>query len=186
MIPAFQFVPNYPHDILPDGVYPCNEAELKAAFVAAISNSSTREAIFRGFLQLRVEIAKFGVAATQWVDGSFVESKTNPVDVDVVSYCDSAALNGLGSPQVKDLLELVGGREMTKAAFQTHTFFVPVYPIGHSAHPLFERSRMYWRKWFGTTRELTRPFQTAAPGHSKGFVSMTLGTNAPMVSTSKV
>jgi len=37
-----------------------------------------------------------GLAGLQWVYGSFVTAKTEPGDLDVVTFCDYSLLNRLG------------------------------------------------------------------------------------------
>jgi hypothetical protein len=184
-IPGFVPQANYPYQVLPDGVYPCDELDLREVFVGGFEASRTREVICGGFLKLRAEITKLGISATQWVDGSFVESKLDPGDVDVVSFCDYDALNGLVVPAQQAIVQLANGGEATKASFQTHTFLVPSCSPSHAYHPVFEAYRSYWRTWFGKTREIPNPPGPDLPGHLKGFLQMTLGGAAPTIETGR-
>ena len=184
-VPDFIARVNYSERVLPDGVYSCDETELRRVFVEGFEGSKTRDVICKGFLDLRGEVAKLGISATQWVDGSFVESKLDPADVDVVSFCDYDALNGLVASAQVTLVQLVNGGEGTKAVYQTHTFLVPACPQGHAYHPTYEAARSYWRKWFGTTRGIPNPPGPDLPGHSKGFLQMSLGEAAPTIETGR-
>lgn len=184
-IPGFVAQANYPYQVLPDGVYPCDEPDFRDIFVGGFEGSQSREAISEGFLKLRGEFTKLGISATQWVDGSFVETKLDPGDVDVVSYCDYDALNRLVAAVQDGVVQLVDGGEATKAAFQTHTFLVPSCSPGHPYHPIFEVYRSYWRQWFGKTRETPNPPGPDLPGHPKGFLQMTMGSSAPIVETGR-
>ena len=148
-----------------------------------------------GFLRLRRQLAAQGVSATQWVDGSFVESKLNPGDVDVVSYCDYDFINEFIATSGSDSLQLLNGRESTKPRFQTHTFLVLSCPPSHPYHSAFEEQRVYWRKWLGRTRNVSRPTRMLSlwhwvawvrgrrsfPGHRKGFLQMALGSKPPTI-----
>jgi hypothetical protein len=184
-LPGFVPQASYPYQVLPDGVHSCDETDLREVFVRGFEGSSSREVICEGFLKLRAEVSSLGISATQWVDGSFVESKLDPGDVDVVSFCDYDALNRLVAPAQQALVQLVNGREATKAVFQTHTFLVVSCSAGHHYHPVFEAARSYWRTWFGKTREIPNPPGPDLPGHPKGFLQMALGIAAPMVETGR-
>jgi hypothetical protein len=94
-IPELQACPDYPFPLLPDGVHLCEEATFRTHFVERFPKSQTRGLICDGFFRLRAEAVGRGVLATQWVDGSFVEGKPDPGDVDVVSFCDYDFLNNL-------------------------------------------------------------------------------------------
>jgi len=186
-IPELQAHTGYPFTLLPDGVYPCEEAAFRAHFVDPFGDGQTRQAICAGFFRLRSEATERGIIATQWVDGSFVEGKPNPGDVDVVSFCDYDFLNNLDTQSQKFVVECLNGREATKATYRTHTFLVASCPADHPYHAMFEAVRVYWRNWFGKTRDTPNPPDPDLPGRLKGFVQMTLGDAnlAPIVATER-
>jgi hypothetical protein len=185
LIPEFEAKANYPYSVLPDGVYPCSEQTLRERFVNQFPDSSSRRTICDGFLRLRGEIESLGLSATQWVDGSFVESKPDPGDVDVVSFCDYDFLNRIVARIDPAFVQLLDGRESTKAVYQTHTFLVLSCQPGHPYHLVFEKTRRYWRKWLGKTRELPNLPGPDLPSHPKGFLQMTLGGAAPAIDTGR-
>ncbi|MGH7168824.1 MAG: DUF6932 family protein [Gemmataceae bacterium] len=174
-IPEFQAHIGYPFTLLPDGVYPCEETAFHAHFVNPFGKSQTHQAIRDGFFRLREEAVERGIVATQWVDGSFVEGKLNPGEVDVVSFCDYDFLNNLDTQGQQFVVEYLNGREATKATYRTHTFLVVSCSVGHPYHAVFETARLYWRNWFGKTRDVPNPPGPDLPGRPKGFVQMTLG-----------
>lgn len=186
-IPFFEAKARYSHEVLPDGVYSCDEPSVRARFVDAFPASKTRPTICGGFFELRHEAAGRGITGVQWVDGSFVESKLDPEDVDVVTFCDYDFLNKLDTPKQQFVVESLNGRERTKGRYNTHTFLVPCCSAGHPYHPIFENWRTYWRKWFGKTRDFPNPPGPDLPGHPKGFIEMRLGdsANVPTVSTAR-
>ena len=178
-IPPFEARANYPFAILPDGVFGCDESTFCTRFVDQFPDSKRRAAIRDGLFRLRADAVTNGVvAATQWIDGSFVESKPDPLDVDLVSFCDYDWLNNLPQHAKVFLLQLLNGRDATKASYESHTFFVPSCRAGHPFYPQFEQIRLYWRKWFGSTRPLQNPPGPPLPGHPKGFIEMKLGDAA--------
>lgn len=186
-IPELQAHGGYPFPLLPDGVYPCEEAAFRAHFVEPFGGSQTRQEICDGFFRLRLEAVQHGILATQWVDGSFVEGKLNPGDVDVVSFCDYDFLNNLDTQGQQFVVECLNGKEATKATYRTHTFLIVSCPVSHPHHDVFEAARIYWRNWFGKTRDIPNPPGPDLPGHRKGFVGMALGdaSLAPVVATER-
>ncbi len=187
VIPELQAYPDYPLPLLPDGVYPCEEAAFHAHFVEPFGTSQTRQVICDGFFRLRTEAAERRIIAMQWVDGSFVEGKLNPGDVDVVSFCDYDFLNHLDAQDQQFVIEYLNGGEATKETYRTHTFLVVSCPVGHPYHDTFETARIYWRNWFGKTRDAPTPAGSDIPGRRKGFVQMMLGeaNRAPVVATER-
>lgn len=107
MIPDFISIDDYPNRVLPDGVHECDESEFEENFVKGFPNSRTRKSICDGFFWLRDEVEEIDIPAVQWVDGSYVESKIDPNDIDVVSFCDCDRLNSLSRDT---LLQLLDGR----------------------------------------------------------------------------
>lgn len=184
-IPEFESKISYPFPVLPDGVYECDETMFQERFVGRFPASTTRQEICAGFLRLRAEVANNGLSATQWVDGSFVEGKPDPVDVDVVSFCDYDSLNQLVADTAQAAVQLLNGRESTKVNYHTHTFLVPSCPPGHAYHSVFEMWRRYWRNWLGRTREIPNPPGPNLPGYRKGFLEMTLGAAAPAIDSGR-
>ncbi len=180
-IPAFETREDYPHGVLPDGVHPCDEAALRVVLGSGFEGSRTRGQICEGFINYRDRVGEYGISATQWIDGSFVERKTDPADVDVVSFCDYDALNDLVASIHEVFLQLIAGGEATKPVFGTHSFCVPSCPVGHPYRETFEESRLYWRRWFGKTREIARPQRPPLPGQPKGFLQMVIGDDAPII-----
>ncbi|MBX3175914.1 MAG: hypothetical protein KF886_00995 [Candidatus Hydrogenedentes bacterium] len=182
MIPDFD-----PHGLLLDGVYVCDEGVFKEKFVDAFPNSSQRRVLFDGFKKLRDEAEVVLSAATQWVDGSYVTDKADPDDVDVVTFVEIDLLNALFIDQQNVVRQLLHGREDTKEKYGCHTFLVPCCDPSNRFFGVFERQRLYWRKWFGSTRGTVAPNGTPGPGREKGFVSLVLGdaSIAPSVSAKR-
>ena len=164
-------VSDYPLPVLPDGVHSCTEDELHEHFVEGFTGSPRRQRIFDGFIRLRTEFVRMGIPATQWVDGSFVEGKPEPGDIDVVTYVDYDLLNGLAPDRQTALIELMGGRESTKAAYLTHTFLVPFAKPEHPYFDVYEAARKDWRTWFGRTRNY-QVEGAARSGVPKGIVQL--------------
>jgi len=177
-IPDFQVLEGYEYEVLPDGVYSTDEATFYDRFVGQLPESTTREDIYGGFMRLRGESRERGIRATQWIDGSFVESKPDPEDVDVVTFCDYDELNALRDENQRFVAERLAGGEATKMLYKTHTFLVPSCNSDHEYYAVFEHCRAYWRTWFGTART----------GQRKGITEMAIGdpNQAPRISHARV
>ncbi|HLA81864.1 MAG TPA: hypothetical protein VJP78_09670 [Thermoleophilia bacterium] len=162
---------------LPDGVYACDEATFQERFVTAFPKSRTRALICEGFLRWMKEAARAVEAATQWVDGSFVSENggEDPKDVDVVTFYDRNYLNRLNEEATRAIRALLDGGTSTKPEYHTHTILVACCGTEDPYYPVFESSRLYWRTWFGKTRDIPDPPGPDRPGNRKGIVEMTIG-----------
>ncbi len=187
VIPEFEARAGYPYEVLPDGVHATDEPGFRRRLVDSIRPSQTRPTVCDGFLALRAEAVAKGICATQWVDGSFVESKADPGDLDLVTFIDFEAFNAL--PQTaRDFAGLVlAGEESTKLMYRCHTFGVLSCDASHGYFGTFERARQYWRKWFGRAFDSAHPGGASQPMHLKGFVSLALGdvAQAPVISAAR-
>lgn len=172
---------------LPEGVYDCTEATMEVAFVSAFPESAVRGELFSGFKSLRILARNVSPPATQWVNGSYVTTKQEPDDVDVLSFVDYDTLTKLPRDQIDEVYALLGAKDKTKKKFRCHTFLELSYPPGHPQYRFFERERLHWLRWFGTTRDTRRTDGTILPGKAKGFVQITLGrtTDAPEISVER-
>ena len=180
-LPDFTTSDGYPTAVLPPGVHGCSEEEFSNRFVDAFAGSERRPLIRDGFLRLRRTVEEtLGLPAVQWADGSFVEAKPEPGDVDVVTFVDADRLNGLDGAAQKSVVELLDGGEATKPRYSTHTFLVPHAPTGHPYREVSEEARRYWRRWFGRTRKFHPGGEGTPRRAEKGLVSLELdGDGSP-------
>jgi hypothetical protein len=142
-IPAFQSRPYYPYQLLPDGVYRADEATFRVRFVEGFPTSTTRRSICDGLFLLRRDAAEVGIAATQWIDGSFVENKLHSNDIDLVSFCDYERLNAMGEAGAEFVDRYLVGGPATRIKYACHGFLVPSCSPSHPYYPLFESQRSY-------------------------------------------
>ncbi|MCC7495093.1 MAG: hypothetical protein IT204_22285 [Fimbriimonadaceae bacterium] len=187
VVPEFEQRPGYPFGVLPDGVHRTDEPGFRARFVAAVAASATRSVICDGFFRLRAEAVAQGIGGTQWVDGSFVESKVDPGDVDVVTFTDYDGVNALPQAAQESVGLVLAGRASTQPAYWCHTFLVLSCDASHEYFGTFERHRAYWRKWFGRAFDKEHPAGDRQPEHTKGLVSLALGdaAQAPVISVAR-
>jgi len=183
-------VPSFNGDgYLPNGVYPCSEAGLFFHFVGFYPDSTTRQTIFDCFVNWRMDVQPLIEAVTQWVDGSFVTSKQDPADIDVVTFCDIDYYNAASEETRNEIDRLLDGQSSTKEGYLTHSFLVLSAPPGHPRHADSELWRKYHQKYWARTYEID-PIsgRRVRTDQKKGFVVMTLGeiSCAPFIPTEGV
>jgi len=178
MLPEYGLLEVWPHKepcpykVLPFDIYDCDEQELNTRFVAAFPNSNTRSDIFQGFIRLRHEASSTGISAIQWVNGSFVSSKVDPDDIDVVSFVDYDELNKCSHVHGTLINDLLNGGENTKPQYRTHTFLVLACASNHPYFQVYEHWRTYWLEKWGKTYE----DKNTGIKEPKGFLKMSIGT----------
>ena len=177
-LPEFVEHSGYPHRVLPDGVWWCDENPLDAEFVETLPESTTRRQIASGFQALCQEALALKLNAVQWLDGSFVETKLNPQDLDVVTFFDHDQLNQFGAAERSFVLNWLNGGTITRERYQTHAFLVLSCEPGHSYCETFDAARDYWRTWFGRTRRIPQGPDGTTIRFPKGFLAMILGDSS--------
>lgn len=186
-LPEFESRKGYPHRVLPEGVHPCDEPVFERRFVGDFPRSTTRKDICEGLFRLRGDSADAGFSAIQWIDGSFVEEKENPRDLDVVTFIDLERLNA-APPEAKAFVRRVlDGQDFTKATYHAHAFFLAACLPMHAYFPVFDKIRAYWRKWYGETYDKSNADRDGQVRHRKGFVAMQFGeaSMVPYVGTER-
>jgi len=162
--------------VLPEGIHDCDEDEFRRLLVEAFPASATRALIAAGFQRFRDDALSVSLAGTQWVDGSYVTTKLDPNDIDLVTYVPVEHLGALeGSPAEPFIVELLAAGPRAQARYSCDSYLVAVAPPGHPLHASFEAARDYWRKWFGRMRTILGPDGEPLPSRSKGLLKMGLG-----------
>lgn len=172
--------------LFPDGVHPATEDELKERCVDPFTTSRTRQPVFDGLCRYRSHLGGLRLNITQWVNGSFTdETRMDPDDIDLVNFVSANEINAIPEADRPRAAELLNGCGATKSAYSCHTFLEIVFPPGHPFEPVFERQRLYWRKWWATPQDYSKPpVKSPAPHRgSKGIILMTVGspTAAPTI-----
>jgi hypothetical protein len=164
-IPPFEDRPGYPCRVLPEGAHPCDEQEFRARFVEEFPGSRTRQEIAGAFQRMRAAASARGISAIQWVDGSFVETRLDPRDVDVVTFVHASALDRAGEAE-----RLLRGEDAPTGGHVDG--WVIAFPS-----VLYDALRDLFRDQFGHTYLKEDP---GAPRHPKGWVSLTLGDTSAL------
>ncbi|MDA9415715.1 hypothetical protein XH81_12805 [Bradyrhizobium sp. CCBAU 25360] len=139
------------HGYLEAGLHVFDKEEFEALFVTSFPHSPTRKWIFDGYKQHCKEIVDLVGACEQFLDGSFVTSKNDPGDVDLVMFIDATVVDALPHEKQQALMQLVAGPD-TKAKYLCDAYFCPVYPDGHPMSEPARAKRKYWMGEFGYDR----------------------------------
>jgi len=152
--------------LLPDGIYPATEPHIESRFVDEFNGSETRRPLFRGLCQWRRDATEARItSAVQWVDGSFVESKDNPNDVDVLTLIHYDDLNELAVCG-----RTFSDRWMSKGRAQDR------YGIDSKLQAYCEPEHSYYKVWESARRTYSELFGTMRDNSTrKGFIELLLG-----------
>jgi hypothetical protein len=117
--------------------------EFKQHFVESFDGSTARGRLFTRWVRHREALISVIPIMSQWVNGSYVTSKIDPGDIDVVSLIDGPTYDGL-APGLQSMAgALLAGRG-TQAHWGIDSYAVPVYPEGHSLHKATLKAYAYW------------------------------------------
>lgn len=128
---------------LPAGSHQATIDELKAAFVDGVGDSMHRAAVFDRYLQHRAMVRDACEFRLQRIDGSFVTSKGQPADVDVITVVEGLAFDAL--PQHKqDLVRYLHRGHETRDSLGVDAFLLVRYTEGHPEHAVFAALEGHW------------------------------------------
>lgn len=119
-----------------------------------LGTNSERRQLLHGLLRYRIELRNVGVdRAEQWIDGSFVEDKPQPNDIDVLTLMYEPPPESMGLDELID-------RERCLERFRCDAFAMEVAPRRSSVEQL-----TYWLGLFSHRR---------APAEWKGLLVVPL------------
>ena len=158
MPPKQEFPP-----LLAPGFHPMTLAEVRAKCVDGFPLSKTRDRIMAGLEEALGWLVKAEMAATVWLDGSFMTVKIDPEDVDFVAFVRHTIMEDQ-TPQQNNVILCLEADEL----WQSHhcdAYIATEYPRGHPLHEGHTADAVrYWRKRFGESRG----------GEPKGIATVTL------------
>lgn len=133
---------------LPSGRFPCTELEVKDVLVNGFPGSATRLTIYDGWIGFRRAVTALLPIIMQWIDGSFVENKLNPNDLDLVTFVDGPTWDALPIDRRRVLGPLLTGGPSCKGAWHCDCYSVTVVPRHDPLEDAYLYTRGYWdRQW---------------------------------------
>ncbi|HEY4322812.1 MAG TPA: hypothetical protein VGN20_02470 [Mucilaginibacter sp.] len=82
----------------------------------------------------------------QWIDGSFVTKKSEPQDIDLVTFIDFSVVEALGN----DLTDYK--YPASQIIFGVDAYIVKTYPSDHKYYSSYLADKAYWMDFFNKTR----------------------------------
>lgn len=154
-------VPAFTADgVFPPGRHAATIEEIEDALVRRFGAGSPRRRLFDGWAARHRALQQL-LPVIEWVDGSFVEAKQEPRDVDVVTFFESAREGALAISDRAALLRLFD-RDHCRRSFGCDVYRVGRYTPGDPAHGPSEALRDYWHLWWSRRRD----------GREKGYLEV--------------
>ena len=147
--------------LIPNTMIESSVDELKECLVDNIT-SKTRLEIFNKYLAYSnsLKVLLGVVSIKQWINGSFVTKIANPRDIDLVSFVDYKLVEKVGDKLIAFNKEAIEDKMLD-------TYFVVVYPKGHSKEIFYSSDLAYWIDRFDTTRRDRKGIK-----NNKGFLEI--------------
>lgn len=121
--------------------------ELESEFVDNI-DSERRRHLFTKYVEysnlLKSKLTESSLL--QWIDGSFISKKSDPADIDIVSFINYKELEN--NDKRLDMFKY----PFSLANFELDAYIVLVYPRDHKNYPLYVGDRLYWMDLFDKAR----------------------------------
>jgi hypothetical protein len=122
--------------------------EFVSLFVDSFDPDSTRTNLYSNYKSYFSDLHQMlKYEFFQWIDGSFITTKRDPRDIDVVSFIDFK--------DYEEYTEIIDNRFSSKNArkiYGVDAYIVPKYPENHVRYAFFLSDFLYWRNFFGKTK----------------------------------
>lgn len=119
--------------------------EMESFFVESMPFSNTRHSIFQNYLEYISALQTLaGIPFFQLINGSFTTRKTNPEDLDVVTFLDFKKIEVLGK-QLDDF-------KMSSRFRGIDGYFEKIYPENHPFSIRYRSDLAYWINFFSRNR----------------------------------
>jgi hypothetical protein len=137
-----------PSGLLPVGRHLVVIDDVKTSLVDPFPTSPTRTGIFEWWVSHREALCLVSPVVEQWLDGSFVSTKLDPADIDVVTVLDGPDFDALPLFQQRLTQSLVNGPH-TRDFWHCDSYAILRYPAGHPGHADYLARHDYWDDTWG-------------------------------------
>lgn len=150
--------------------YQVMESDIEAVykdFVTVFTTSKTRQQLFENYVAYNkaLKAALGNTDYEQWLDGSFVTTKINPNDMDIVTFIPLAVYE-----KYADSL-LPYENQNAKRTYNVDPYFVIQYPEAHKRYSWYVGDRNTWLDSFGYTKPL-KSAQLNGKRQPKGIIQL--------------
>ncbi len=137
---------------LPAGLHPVTTGEIKAGLVDSFPTSSARANVFEGYMRHTTDLRKVPMMFDEFIGGSFVSSKDNPGDIDLLGMGDQATIDALPPDRQQEITRLFQGH-LSKPEYKCDAYFLASFPETDPAFQAYRANRKYWMGEFGFDRQ---------------------------------
>jgi hypothetical protein len=137
------------------GIHDMELPTIEEHFVNGFPSSSTRPKIIAGYKKHRAELEHLNLNIEQLLDGSFVSTKNDPNDIDLVCFIDADTMDKLSPNEQEKLRELLSGK-FTQQYYSCDAYLCPTVPETDPRYQSCIENRKYWIEFFGHDRS-TKP-----------------------------
>jgi hypothetical protein len=147
----------------PYGKNNIDQNRFREEFVDPFDEESTRKKLYEGLSRYNDDLKNLlgNHRYAQWVDGSFISTKINPMDIDLVNLIDHQLVENFEN-ELKNFVSRKG-REL----YGIDGYILRIYPEGHPKYVRTKSDLAYWENWFSKSK-MTRRKQR----FPKGFVEL--------------
>ena len=145
--------------------------EVHERLVLGFPRSETRRRLASGYERLIGVFARNELDVEQWLDGSFVSSRENPRDLDLVTIMEAQVYASLPEDVQMDVQQTYD--RSAKAEFGCDSYFAIRWPDDNPGFDDWVAPRDYWTALFGYERPRP-PFPRRVP---KGIIRLQAGAN---------
>jgi len=144
MIPDFN-----EHGNIPIGEFEPTLPEFRTRFVDDFNTSTTREDLYKNYINYNLFLSTFNVAEKEWVPGSFTSAKIDPEDVDLLIYIDGIRL--ITGGEENDFWTIFDPNEIF-FTYNCHIQLIVQYPDGDIRNEHYRHKREYFESCFKKDR----------------------------------
>ena len=133
--------------LLPAGFHRFTLDELAHTFALPFGNSRRSPVLVDGLKRFVTKLLAMGVVGELWFDGSFVSTKIEPDDIDLVVVLDANAFSKL-SAKKRGAIERAFDPTLARVMYKCDVYWVLSSDVAWVT---------YWRGWFGFQRDGKSP-----------------------------
>jgi hypothetical protein len=170
---------------LPVGRFPAELHEVRSAYVdaPAFAASISRQEIWSHFESATAELRRIVPVAYVWIAGSFLTTKLDPDDIDVIYWCEDRHIDAVSDAPDKQILELFAKnqvRAQTGLRVDTRYGRWHVHPdadrVATAQHMSYSQMRGYWDDFWLRSRSgsKTDPHVREDALPRRGYLEVTL------------
>jgi len=147
----------------PYGKNTIEATDLKTGFIDPFDERSSRLRLYNCYMQYNSDLKGLlnNQKYSQWIDGSFISTQTNPNDIDLVNLIDYRLIDA----HQEELKRFI--TQQSKDKYEIDSYIVKLYPENHENYIRTQSDLLYWESWFGLSRRNRRRQR-----FPKGFVEL--------------